>query len=192
MNYLSRLKIRQFKKIFFILAMPVFSFYASAASFDCAKATEVVEKIICGSQELSEYDRQLSSAYVESVKKNQSDKQRIKQEQLAWIAKRNECEYSFDCLKSAYKERLSVLTWDELAEHRNPFSWGGKIRQQPSLYSPQVGSTHNGQVIKVVGPTEIIYNNYHWFEVEADGVTGFQWGGILCAPVYSSMSYCEE
>lgn len=85
-----------------------FESMAQAASFDCAKATTIVEKLICADGQLSELDAQLSLSY----KKTMSDSSNIdnlKTDQRKWITTvRNSCQDSA-CLKLAYVQRISQL-----------------------------------------------------------------------------------
>lgn len=77
---------------------------ASAASFDCAKAGTKVEKMICGSPELSHLDRDLAETYKDAVSKESS----IRSDQMKWLKERNSCTNE-PCLIEKYKDRISVL-----------------------------------------------------------------------------------
>lgn len=79
-----------------------------AASFDCAKASTKVEKMICGDAELSKLDEELGKAYGEALQKA-SDPAALRQQQRKWLKKRNGCTNA-DCVGIAYHERLSALT----------------------------------------------------------------------------------
>lgn len=79
-----------------------------AASFDCAKATTNVEKIICSDVKLSKMDEALNNAYHVSLKDsgNAGD---VRREQKQWIADtRNACRDA-KCLSEAYSIRISQL-----------------------------------------------------------------------------------
>lgn len=80
---------------------------AQAASFDCAKASTKVEKLICGDAALSKLDEELNTAYKTAV---QDEKQTdtIKQAQKQWMKERNGCDDA-GCVKRAYEVRLSSL-----------------------------------------------------------------------------------
>ena len=55
---------------------------AQAASFDCAKASSLVEKVICAESRLSELDQQLAISYKETLA-NVADVDSLKAGQLA-------------------------------------------------------------------------------------------------------------
>jgi len=79
-----------------------------AASFDCAKATSGVEKIICGDDELSKLDESLNEAYLEALERTDIKKRTI-ESQRQWLKKvRNACKDA-DCIKKAYETRLKEL-----------------------------------------------------------------------------------
>ncbi len=79
-------------------------------SFNCAKISDGVEKIICDSEELSQLDVVLSKVY----KTSREIYPNIKQEQRAWLKKRNSCreergESQQSCLKHSYFSRIQAL-----------------------------------------------------------------------------------
>ena len=80
---------------------------AQAASFDCAKASSLVEKVICAESRLSELDQQLAISYKETLA-NVADVDSLKAGQLAWLKSRNQCQES-TCLVSAYQRRIKEL-----------------------------------------------------------------------------------
>jgi uncharacterized protein len=84
---------------------------AFAASFDCNRATEAVEKMVCGNEQLSQLDTELGSAYelaLGDASLNQKP-ERIA-EQRAWISNvRDKCTDT-DCLLREYSTRLQALT----------------------------------------------------------------------------------
>jgi uncharacterized protein YecT (DUF1311 family) len=78
-----------------------------AASFDCAKASTKIEKIICDNPEISKLDDELSASYKTAL---QDEKQAdaIREAQKQWIKGRNSCADAA-CVKRAYEMRLSSL-----------------------------------------------------------------------------------
>jgi uncharacterized protein len=79
-----------------------------AASFDCNRATTVVEKLICAEPGLSQLDESLSKTYQE-VLRSVADPAGLKQEQAKWLREvRNLCTDSV-CLEKEYRNRLAVL-----------------------------------------------------------------------------------
>jgi len=81
---------------------------ASGASFDCAKASTRIEKMICADGETSDLDGQLARAYRTALS-NAESAESVKAEQRAWLAsQRNKC-HDLPCLKQAYRKRLEAL-----------------------------------------------------------------------------------
>ena len=85
--------------LIFLLSVSLFG-----ASFDCAKATTKVEKMICADPELSALDENLSKAFKEAMSAT-NDKEQPKKEQFAWMRERDKCK-STECIKQKYQEKL--------------------------------------------------------------------------------------
>ncbi|MFM9942478.1 MAG: hypothetical protein ACKVP7_23620 [Hyphomicrobiaceae bacterium] len=63
-------------------------------------------------------------------------------------------------------------------------SLGGIVRRQADQASPRVASFRENEPITILKNTGVVMNDYAWFQVRsATGVTGFQWGGIMCSNV---------
>src|SRR5215831_2287696 len=88
-------------------AFAAVAFEARAASFDCAKASTAVEKLICSDAKLSELDGRLAAAYRRALA-TPAVAQRVKQDQRVWLADRNRCADAA-CLTNAYQRRLASL-----------------------------------------------------------------------------------
>lgn len=88
----------------------VLSCAAYAASFDCAKASTKIEKIICGTPAISKLDDELGKVYQDDISKaNEEQKQRLVAEQKHWLKyTRNVCTKE-PCFKHAYWSRLAEL-----------------------------------------------------------------------------------
>jgi len=83
-----------------------------AASFDCSKASTETEIAICNDPELSAFDDRLSDVYIRArlVTENVSgDSIKIKNNQIAWLNKRNLCGSEIGCLQNAYQTRIEEL-----------------------------------------------------------------------------------
>lgn len=80
---------------------------ACAASFDCAKATTSIEKMICADGPLSKLDTQLGEVYTSALGRA-SDPAALRQEQRAWLKERNRCKDTA-CLIDQYQRRLDEL-----------------------------------------------------------------------------------
>jgi len=74
------------------------------ASFDCAKASSNVEKMICADPELSALDDNLSKAFKEAMKAT-DNKDQLKKEQFIWMKERNRCK-AVKCIKEKYQKKL--------------------------------------------------------------------------------------
>lgn len=79
-----------------------------APSFDCAKASNMQEKLVCSDRELSKMDVELSQAYSLSKEKT-SDKESLRKTQMEWIRQAFRSCSDKSCLVSAYKTRISEL-----------------------------------------------------------------------------------
>ena len=172
-----------------VLAMPLLS--NAAPSFNCKQATQVAEKLACGSHELSGLDRKLNEVFQHELTKSPVNTEALQQQQRQWLKARNQCQYSFDCVRASYTARLKAIKSGSAAPEFS-FSWGGKIRQQPNMESPQLGSTVEGQKISVLEVTSDMMWGYPWYKISTGTLEGYQWGGILCAAEYHWQSFCQN
>lgn len=79
-----------------------------AASFDCAKASTLVEKAICSDAELSKLDDLLALTYKKALAA-QSDGGELNLQQRTWLKNvRNQCG-DVACIRQAYTGRIAVL-----------------------------------------------------------------------------------
>lgn len=87
--------------------------WAASPSFDCAKATHDVEKLICSDGELAELDHSLNSLYRRVLAHAEAAEQKmLKTEQRGWVKGRDDCWKSSDmrgCVKSEYRSRIDEL-----------------------------------------------------------------------------------
>jgi len=82
--------------------------HAQAASFDCAKASTKIEKLICTDAALSKLDEELAVAYKAALQ-DENRAESIRQTQKQWMKERNTCTDA-DCVKRAYAARLHALS----------------------------------------------------------------------------------
>jgi hypothetical protein len=75
---------------------------ASAPSFDCAKATTAVEKMICADPELAAADRAMAKLYAAAPRSDPMTGQK------SFLADRSECS-DRACLLQVYEDRLGTL-----------------------------------------------------------------------------------
>jgi uncharacterized protein YecT (DUF1311 family) len=89
----------------------------SKPSFDCAKATTNVERLICNNAELSDWDRKVATVYAQTLKDTSvENKAAFKAQQLEWLKSRNKC-ISTECLVTVHQKRHSELAPWEYEEH---------------------------------------------------------------------------
>lgn len=78
-----------------------------AASFDCAKASTAVEKMICADAELSRLDEEMQTVHSQAYQYT-ADPVGFRAEQRQWLKTRDTCKDA-DCVAQAYRPRLGVL-----------------------------------------------------------------------------------
>lgn len=99
------------KRLAALLALAVASAcHASAASFDCAKASTAIDKAICSDTALSALDEDLARYYAVVQDQLADAAACLKADQRDWLkSKRNACGGKTDCLRKAYLARLATL-----------------------------------------------------------------------------------
>jgi len=112
------------------LGVSLFATTATAASFNCHKASTPTEKAICGDKYLSQLDGKMGDIY-----KKASTHADIKHEQRDWISHRNRnCNANEDCLYDMTKARIGEL--------KHIIRRGGGTHapsHHGSVYSPEQG-----------------------------------------------------
>lgn len=83
---------------------------AGLASFDCAKAGTAVETAICADGELGLLDLELADAY-QTARESAGGARRdeIRDEQRAWVARRDQCGADQGCLADEMRDRIVAL-----------------------------------------------------------------------------------
>lgn len=80
------------------------------ASFECAKASTKVERLICGEADLSELDKKLAEHYEKAIKETPFP-QALRDDQRSWLREvRNGC-LDTNCLRNAYALRVQKFLW---------------------------------------------------------------------------------
>jgi uncharacterized protein len=86
---------------------------AQGPTFDCAKASGSIEKMVCADPELGTLDRTLSAVYSAALSKAANERPPVlKTEQRGWIKGRNDCWKADDkraCIVEAYRRRMAEL-----------------------------------------------------------------------------------
>lgn len=83
------------------------SLSAFGASFDCAKATTKIEKMICSDDELIKKDDQLNH-FFKALKISNHLSSDVVQAQRVWLKSRNQCK-KVNCLYDSYNHQLEYL-----------------------------------------------------------------------------------
>lgn len=101
-------------QLFWILLVLLIPPQSLAASFDCAKASTILEKLICSDKELNALDDALGKAYWNTLDKA-TDRDALKSDQRAWLRSTlRPCGTDKACLMPAYKKRIAALAeWQE-------------------------------------------------------------------------------
>lgn len=119
------------KNLILTVSILLFASWTHAASFDCTKASTLVEKAICSESELSKLDDLLMNSYKEALG-NIPNADKLKSEQRDWLSNtRNKCQ-DVGCLKRAYNKRISDI--NNIAASSNPVS-NRAIKNADSLWA---------------------------------------------------------
>ena len=102
------LKNKYFLGFIYILSSTLIGSHSFAASFDCSKASQTSEKIICGSPTLSTLDSQMASVY-SKARSESSNPDALKQDQISWIKQVRACSNE-QCIEQLYKQRIADLS----------------------------------------------------------------------------------
>jgi hypothetical protein len=61
-------------------------------------------------------------------------------------------------------------------------SYGGRLREGPSMDARSAGSLPEGARITIIYNSGTTFNGYDWFVIETSkGVRAYHWGGIICS-----------
>lgn len=60
-------------------------------------------------------------------------------------------------------------------------SLGGVVRAAPGMQSRRLGYLRENTPINIVRKTDVVMNDYAWFQIECRGGSAYQWGGVMCA-----------
>ncbi|MDE2616259.1 MAG: hypothetical protein KGL73_04455 [Burkholderiales bacterium] len=105
------------KRFLLALCLMLTSTYAASASFDCSKASSMIEIAICSDNALDALDVELADVYTKSVAVDPSHKK----VQRDWLKKRNSCADN-DCIRKAYEDRIRELKALTRAEAAQPLA----------------------------------------------------------------------
>ena len=119
-----------------------------AASFDCGKAGNAVEKAICSNVELSRLDDQLAQRFrVLRDSLPQENAEQLRQSQINWIKARNkQCRADTPCLFRSYTERLAHLNDSQVAKTEGGFTNLSKFNDEK--YYPYYDALMQDKIIQ--------------------------------------------
>jgi uncharacterized protein YecT (DUF1311 family) len=80
---------------------------AHAASFDCSKAANRVEHMICADIDLNIFDSQLQGAYAGALDRSLHP-EKVTADQRAWLTERDACNDA-KCMTASYQRRIAAL-----------------------------------------------------------------------------------
>lgn len=104
-----------------VISIAVYGVNLEAASFDCAKASTPIEKLICSNDYVSQLDEDLGQAYKEALVKYADKKDMIIRQQRNWIKWiRSQCGDP-SCLDTLYRARLGeIISGDNVVSLNGP------------------------------------------------------------------------
>lgn len=93
------------------LAMSFCGLSASAASFDCRRASLPAEKAICADANLGSLDDSTAGMYflIVGSRAPAATSTRLKQAQARFVTRRNACGADIDCLVDVYTDQMMFL-----------------------------------------------------------------------------------
>jgi uncharacterized protein YecT (DUF1311 family) len=138
---------------------------AIAASFPCEKAGTNVEKMICSDAEIASLDVKLDRFYKDALNRSE-DKQKLKDEQRAWLEeRRNKCGEPY-CLASTYRHRIEEFNTYILSRQKNSESSaeGGQTAEIiKEFHELIVGAYQPGSnFYRAAGPLVIMDSSISW------------------------------
>lgn len=78
-------------------------------SFDCTKASQRVEFLICNTPELAKLDRTLSTVYKSAMTAAGPNKDRLQRQQRSWRTDKRDICPDTGCVATAMRERIAIL-----------------------------------------------------------------------------------
>jgi len=157
---------------------------ASAASFDCNKASSFAEKVVCSDSRLTVMDDELGRLYkaaLASAPKNEA----LHAEQKAWQAARYRCKDS-DCIMQAYTDRIAALKGGAGAGVTGTYTMqGGEVRVQQANGKMRffVSATHAANVGEVSGEAPLAGDAASYADKDNDCALAFKFSGETLAVI---------
>ncbi|MGJ8528047.1 SH3 domain-containing protein [Maritalea sp.] len=78
--------------------------------------------------------------------------------------------------------KLNTASSDGVVSAMGNFSLGGIVRSGPGMDYDKTDSLPYGEPVVLTKRSGVVMDNYEWFQIEySEGLTGYQWGGIMCS-----------
>lgn len=175
--------------------------------FSCSGRLNATEARICANPTLAGLDQKMVSTYNWlSGQVNGGERNRLKQDQRNWLARRNGCGANDNCIQGQISERIGYLN-EWLTPGTPPpvqqqggtgsfaaKSWGGIVRSGPGQQYAKIASLNEGELITVLQQTGQIFQDRPWYKISFRGRIGYHWGGIICplgSPVPGTFQVCN-
>lgn len=116
---------------------------ATAAGFDCNRASTPTEQAVCADPVLQQRDGELAQAYRQALTATGWPAE-LKADQQAWLKRRDACGTRTECLRSVYAARLAQL---QPAAVRGSFDWAGRwsrVGDEPAELSLERAAASHG------------------------------------------------
>ncbi|MDX5297473.1 MAG: lysozyme inhibitor LprI family protein [Gammaproteobacteria bacterium] len=117
---------------------------AHAASFDCTKAQQTVERLICESPTLSALDEALATAYLAATHGPQANQ--VKVAQRAWVRDEQRRCTDAACLELVYRARLAVLVAASPSAADAPLAGHYRTLHSVPIYNPDTDDWEDAEV----------------------------------------------
>jgi len=147
-------------KFSIFIVSTIFYFFTGssfAASFDCDKATQTQEKIVCSDPELSSLDDELAKFYKEA-KSTAENPEIVKSAQILWIKSVRECSDA-KCIKDLYLSRISQLVAKKVTTEKNLDSQKENIAENsPAPKDPEIAKPSDTSKEKIEVAPQIAVN----------------------------------
>ena len=98
-----------FVRILLVAIVSLMAHAAAAQSFDCAKATTRIEKMVCADRSIADLDEYLGRYYAAARAGNAPAASCLQADQSEWLKSKRDACADASCLKSAYLDRLAEL-----------------------------------------------------------------------------------
>ena len=154
---------------------------ALAASFDCARATHPVGKIICADEKIAHMDDTLDKVYKEALG-TVPDRAALIASQRAWVAARNACPDP-TCVVQVYRSRIDTLRHEAATAQPGQPAEPKAARPYKGENDPLVGNNASGDALFATSVVIEDCDMYRLFTNKGD----FYWAPWMQAKVVESL-----